>query len=108
MCGADKWRDDMHDVVKGSSPRVRSGLWRVAVHPVRIGIISACAERTVAGKADKDHKQDHLRVCGADNGLPTDQSSWVGSSPRVRSGPTVAPTGVAAVGIISACAERTE
>ena len=50
---------------------------------------------------------DHLRVCGADRGLPPTVDERWGSSPRVRSRQYVALEQSAWRGIISACAEQT-
>ena len=50
---------------------------------------------------------DHLRVCGADYRNIHSFTDPVGSSPRVRSGLLADRARVRALGIISACAERT-
>ena len=46
VCGADATIPDYETAVKGSSPRVRSGLRNLAITRPPVGIISACAERT--------------------------------------------------------------
>ena len=73
----------------------------------RLGIISACAERTISGYAGRLDLKDHLRVCGADNIAATLKFLRSGSSPRVRSGRHLISVAAVVVGIISACAERT-
>ena len=50
---------------------------------------------------------DHLRVCGADDGLTLEGVAVPGSSPRVRSGLRPQSLEEPDDGIISACAERT-
>ena len=50
---------------------------------------------------------DHLRVCGADDGLMSKEDKAKGSPPRVRSRHGQAPVMLAQVGITSACAEQT-
>ena len=66
VCGADD-RSRLSAIRRmGSSPRVRSGQpphWRPRFPR---GIISACAERTIAALQVADKTKDHLRVCGAD------------------------------------------
>ena len=59
------------------------------------------------GKHGTLARPDHLRVCGADLGLPEAYKRLDGSSPRVRSRRAVGHSQRAAVGIISACAEQT-
>ena len=92
---------------RGSSPRVRSRPRTLGASDIALGIISACAEQTTAPPRATLLGMDHLRVCGADNEIELWDDHNVGSSPRVRSRPTVfrAPDDV--VGIISACAEQT-
>ena len=66
VCGADRDRQEARAGIPGSSPRVRSGhLPRMGGY-ISDGIISACAERTVAEELESICNRDHLRVCGAD------------------------------------------
>ena len=90
MCGADGDGGHVAGGLSGSSPRVRSGPFRVIVERHPPGIISACAERTVGERLVGAHAGDHLRVCGADVCLAGAILLFLGSSPRVRSGPTTA------------------
>ena len=71
----------------GSSPRVRSRPARQADEALGDGIISACAEQTNDTPTEEPVQSDHLRVCGADLGLPYSDTDNQGSSPRVRSRP---------------------
>ena len=107
MCGADHTLSPGYTNDGGSSPRVRSGRFAVILCFRLRGIISACAERTVAGIFKTCIRQDHLRVCGADEDTVTDYPGPVGSSPRVRSGRGEVVDDGDGLGIISACAERT-
>ena len=49
------------------------------------GIISACAEQTYMVVNYAPGAWDHLRVCGADDGVQAILTTDKGSSPRVRS-----------------------
>ena len=107
VCGADYHKDPVEALVAGSSPRVRSGPRRGRHDRRTGGIISACAERTNCGSWEPTGTRDHLRVCGADASCGSMKLPCAGSSPRVRSGLPQRSRGLAARGIISACAERT-
>ena len=48
----------------GSSPRMRGTLWRITVHPVRVGIIPAYAGNTGRFDGRALVFLDHPRVCG--------------------------------------------
>ena len=107
MCGADPGEPVATAETEGSSPRVRS---RLDVQPLqrgRHGIISACAEQTTTTTWWAGPPGDHLRVCGADLRLLTPREILEGSSPRVRSGPSLSLRVASPMRIISACAERT-
>ena len=73
----------------------------------RFGITSACAEQTLEIHADKWPAEDHLRVCGADEGCERVGVFLEGSPPRVRSRPRQFAGGRGRLGITSACAEQT-
>ena len=107
VCGADRRSVRSRLRRRGSPPRVRSRLFRLAVDGGHQGITSACAEQTSVPACSSWPSRDHLRVCGADvptlmmPGLP------VGSPPRVRSRLPRVVEGVRPVRITSACAEQT-
>ena len=107
MCGADNPVCRPTTYAMGSSPRVRSRPSLGGQHPVSRGIISACAEQTVAVTYHPAAVGDHLRVCGADPGQRFSPLADTGSSPRVRSRPFAWPYACYQLGIISACAEQT-
>ena len=107
MCGADRGLPPSTFTREGSSPRVRSRPVARVPRGVPIGIISACAEQTIPACIRTGPPRDHLRVCGADPGLPATPLTRSGSSPRVRSRRIERVSQVFAEGIISACAEQT-
>ena len=85
VCGADNNASTADLGMMGSSPRVRSRQLACvhARHPC--GIISACAEQTRRPMGLTGVRRDHLRVCGADQGVAPNEQDGQGSSPRVRS-----------------------
>ena len=91
----------------GSPPRVRSR------HPLRVGFVvpfgitSACAEQTALVRAVNLRGPDHLRVCGADTLMDTQNCLCEGSPPRVRSRQPPPASSSSHGGITSACAEQT-
>ena len=107
MCGADPGHFPGNEESVGSSPRVRSRLYRPILISTPPGIISACAEQTRASEAPSRAYWDHLRVCGADNMTLIILCILTGSSPRVRSRLRLLKWGRGWLGIISACAEQT-
>ena len=107
VCGADMGAEPMKKPSEGSSPRVRSRRGVVRAHNVPGGIISACAEQTPTPTPNRPNARDHLRVCGADPGLPATPLTRSGSSPRVRSRRFEEGLAEPGAGIISACAEQT-
>ena len=107
VCGADPSNSSRNHAGSGSSPRVRSRLVGLALRVGVEGIISACAEQTTLVRRQGRMRQDHLRVCGADDAAAAIATVNAGSSPRVRSRQQP-QRGVNAVArIISACAEQT-
>ena len=107
VCGADPVLVVCVVFPMGSSPRVRSGPPAFCVAPARMGIISACAERTSRYRRRTPLSRDHLRVCGADGQGRVRRRPEAGSSPRVRNGQGRQTGHRGHRGIISACAERT-
>ena len=106
VCGAVADSISGRDHTPGSSPRVRSGRQHGTNGVKRLGIISACAERSGPVAPCLPCTPDHLRVCGA---VVNDWNSTMrkpGSSPRVRSGRRPRWSASCCSGIISACAER--
>ena len=106
MCGAVTKPSQSEALLRGSSPRVRSGPDHSRHDRNRPGIISACAERSHSGQQLYHAIRDHLLVCGAVPVFPTAVALDAGSSPRVRSGLVHADLNCVPIGIISSCAER--
>ena len=108
MCGADPRCSAKASFDVGSSPRVRSRRREHRRLRCPDGIISACAEQTMAVLCTTACCRDHLRVCGADRTMSTVPLSLAGSSPRVRSRLAPGRPNTAGGRIISACAEQTD
>ena len=66
VCGADLVTNPVLTTAPGSPPRVRSRREDDASAAARRGITSACAEQTMVMPPALVTRQDHLRVCGAD------------------------------------------
>ena len=107
VCGADPLTLNGTGSPYGSSPRVRSRPYATLELLPQQGIISACAEQTRSSCATSGLNKDHLRVCGADPREAMMGMTSAGSSPRVRSRPSLFRCGRTARRIISACAEQT-
>ena len=107
VCGADFGTARGGGTHRGSSPRVRSRLSALQAGLPALGIISACAEQTLAANSLISAEKDHLRVCGADCALAVVVELPLGSSPRVRSRLLHDDIPTRIGGIISACAEQT-
>ena len=73
-----------------------------------VGIIPACAERSLYHQRCQTPKGDHPRVCGEKDDLPTAGMPSAGSSPRVRGEGWQSEAMSAAPGIIPACAGRSD
>ena len=106
VCGAVSSIVILRSRRMGSSPRVRSGPLHPFAWNLPLGIISACAERSLLLIIKASINRDHLRVCGAVGIAGHAQGFELGSSPRVRSGLHAEIWLFHPAGIISACAER--
>ena len=107
VCGADEAAITGGLTDAGSPPRVRSRRswqWRLSCCA---GITSACAEQTRFVIYRASHREDHLRVCGADLAPALLSLAKAGSPPRVRSRPGTQRAEAPVHGITSACAEQT-
>ena len=85
VCGADGLSSESDVLESGSPPRVRSRPGRGLHEAVPRRITSACAEQTRPVSRRISRMRDHLRVCGADDGLTITGKAVPGSPPRVRS-----------------------
>ena len=68
----------------GSSPRVRGKLCWQTFLVCQVGLIPACAGKTVRGKTFCLNYWAHPRVCGENAASTLFRRRWTGSSPRVR------------------------
>ena len=107
VCGADFRQFLVREFKEGSPPRVRSRHVIGCNVSARPGITSACAEQTESWAWVRAGREDHLRVCGADQALMKTRRAGNGSPPRVRSRHPAAVHFPRTVGITSACAEQT-
>ena len=107
VCGENRRLRRREPLRRGSSPRVRGKLHRVAQAHQRRGLIPACAGKTVSAVKRAGAVAAHPCVCGENGGGAHGLLRRRGSSPRVR-GKHAADThpGVRA-GLIPACAGKT-
>ena len=68
----------------GSSPRVRGKPKNSRTPRPRVGLIPACAGKTVIGPFRSRRRGAHPRVCGENGGVGELEGAREGSSPRVR------------------------
>ena len=107
MCGADLTVDLKTLKAPGSPPRVRSRRYVDGHYTTTTRITSACAEQTTILCGRLSAYWDHLRVCGADRGVPPSTFTRLGSPPRVRSRHLYRQAAWHRPRITSACAEQT-
>ena len=91
----------------GSSPRVRGSQPLAFMWHRQYGIIPAGAGLTEVARLAEWRRRDHPRGCGAHVSMPSNASSVVGSSPRVRGSRAAEDTIAIEVGIIPAGAGLT-
>ena len=94
-------------MLDGSSPRVRGKPRGRPRHPVRRGLIPACAGKTRRTPARCRRQWAHPRVCGENFGSIRKINGGKGSSPRVRGKRVGAEGRVRARRLIPACAGKT-
>ena len=107
VCGEHNWFEDYHDVVKGSSPRMRGTLLQRVVLTDIKGIIPAYAGNTDDIIIPVRAIRDHPRVCGEHKITAGGASMEAGSSPRMRGTPFSGSLLIAWLGIIPAYAGNT-
>ena len=104
VCGEQPTVLPAHDMVAGSSPRVRGAGHEVGEAASLAGIIPACAGSRSCPRASACFGWDHPRVCGEQRLADAYQKVGKGSSPRVRGAASARPSVIASHGIIPACA----
>ena len=107
VCGENRWRDAVVLILKGSSPRVRGKHYVRWVCFVCLGLIPACAGKTVGLCVFHFHRSAHPRVCGENFTLIQSLDIDVGSSPRVRGKLHSLGCAYFDQGLIPACAGKT-
>ena len=107
VCGENRASIAWSASIWGSSPRVRGkhGEWMRAY--MNVGLIPACAGKTLALLRFHASSRAHPRVCGENvSGCVSASSVW-GSSPRVRGKQTTPVESSHCAGLIPACAGKT-
>ena len=84
VCGENLPALDTILTTEGSSPRVRGKLVHGKGNKTRVGLIPACAGKTVAPIPEKTAPRAHPRVCGENVSFIELRVQLKGSSPRVR------------------------
>ena len=84
VCGENSGLLDWINTVDGSSPRVRGKPRGRRARSSRRGLIPACAGKTRSIARLRAPSAAHPRVCGENSWLPSETSTTLGSSPRVR------------------------
>ena len=107
VCGENGGRTGGLSAVPGSSPRVRGKrIFRVGV-VAGIGLIPACAGKTVRMMSIASRAPAHPRVCGENRTNRSDMKRGRGSSPRVRGKQPQISVQDPHTGLIPACAGKT-
>ena len=91
----------------GSSPRVRGKPFPFLFAENVIGLIPACAGKTISSAVANPHCTAHPRVCGENLPSPTRSCGLTGSSPRVRGKQGATYRYSEGTGLIPACAGKT-
>ena len=91
----------------GSSPRVRGKRQPRRFLPLVLGLIPACAGKTVRARGSAPRGPAHPRVCGENRQLGPGNIVSPGSSPRVRGKPIPVRAGSHVGRLIPACAGKT-
>ena len=107
VCGENDSLQEGEDEGDGSSPRVRGKLEFMPTLVQTIGLIPACAGKTMTTKSSTHQAGAHPRVCGENPTSSRCQDESPGSSPRVRGKRGVDEACLDAVRLIPACAGKT-
>ncbi len=105
--GEDATLLDAAMLLAGSSPRARGGRPAGTHSTTAVGLIPACAGRTIWTPSTSRSMTAHPRVRGEDRCPAHGFAFLPGSSPRARGGPTIVGNPLRADGLIPACAGRT-
>ena len=106
VCGEKLISNTGSRIPMGSPPRVRGKVWRTVAAAGDPGITPACAGKRGRGRAARERRGDHPRVCGEKVKRDGGAAAPPGSPPRVRGkGADLDPARQAA-GITPACAGK--
>ena len=108
VCGENFHVSRIAPPATGSSPRVRGKPELVEAYQVESGLIPACAGKTLALFVMRSHVRAHPRVCGENAAFALMKTSALGSSPRVRGKRAPACGQRSHLGLIPACAGKTD
>ena len=108
VCGENKRPRRYEREPVGSSPRVRGKRRQVFESTRRRGLIPACAGKTPSQRQPPSKAWAHPRVCGENAGLSDVRLTVNGSSPRVRGKPRTSRRRPRGMGLIPACAGKTQ
>ena len=108
VCGENSAAVRLLRCARGSSPRVRGKLLRPRHLANASGLIPACAGKTKGVTMHSLRHTAHPRVCGENNATRAANLLSPGSSPRVRGKQPARPLRIEAMGLIPACAGKTE
>ena len=108
MCRENERLDFSIHRFLGSSPHVRGKLDTDRAPGRRLGLIPACAGKTNRERTQPPHQSAHPRVCGENKHFLGGCSCLRGSSPRMRGKLGRSREQLAHVGLIPACAGKTD
>ena len=108
VCGENSMRPPVAASVSGSSPRVRGKRGGGPGRTSSPGLIPACAGKTRTCSSAARTTRAHPRVCGENTSTGSPGRTRGGSSPRVRGKRQGGPRLRGPVGLIPACAGKTQ
>ena len=108
VCGENSGTARGSSPGRGSSPRVRGKPERRPGGDGGGGLIPACAGKTSTSSRAPRRRSAHPRVCGENAPCPGPPGPRPGSSPRVRGKQPGRPGQRAGLGLIPACAGKTD
>ena len=107
VCGENFARTPARESYSGSSPRVRGKPHAQRLRGLALGLIPACAGKTMSGAVAAAVMRAHPRVCGENNSGAGSGRRGRGSSPRVRGKRRTTTPESLRTRLIPACAGKT-
>ena len=108
VCGENKDRMNLAEMIKGSPPRVRGKRKTIETYLQGGRITPACAGKTGAQPCTALASEDHPRVCGENRVFPSGRQGVSGSPPRVRGKQELIQFVRSTARITPACAGKTD